>query len=299
MTKVTIQHPNPLRPVPVRGPGQRPSHVNVYVFYVTLSTMTRPAAPRRVHTVGLLALLSLLPLLNAVRGAVRYKNVTRGRTVAVYDDDALAVPSPSGETSLLGDLGWPVLVSARSPLAPLFGPSHRVVPPGQWPEDDLDDETQWEQQNSDDAEESGWVLINFFSRWSERLRRRRRRLIPDMKATRTIYGILVDLYIYLPEDENRDVYQECYKGMELRSCQHCSTTMRRKATGEFDCEFEESVLRQGDDPELIQKPFSDSVYDQGPVEARPEGEDIDYDRNQLPYCLHCCSMSNPEVRCVS
>ena len=256
--------------------------------------MARPAAWRGAHAVALLALLSLVFAPNAARGAVRYKNVTRGRTIAVFDDHVHASPVP--EPTLLGSLGWPILVSARSPLAPLFGPSHRVVPPGEWPEDDLDDEGDWAQQDLDDTEQIGWGLVNFFNRWSERQRQRRRRLIPDMKATRTIYGILVDLYIYLPEDENRDVYQECYKGMELRSCQHCSTTMRRKDTGEFDCEFEGSVLREGDDPELIQKPFSNSVYDQGPFEARPEGEDIDYDRNQLPYCLHCCSMSSPEVR---
>jgi hypothetical protein len=122
-----------------------------------------------------------------------------------------------------------------------------------------------------------------------------RRLIPDMRATRTVYGILVDSYIYLPEDENRDVYQECFKGMELKSCQHCGTQMLRNSDGTFDCVPEDSVLGAAtNDPELIQQPFSASVYDQADFDPPADTGDIDYRRNQQPYCLHCCSMSNPE-----
>ena len=122
-----------------------------------------------------------------------------------------------------------------------------------------------------------------------------RRLIPDMRATRTVYGILVDSYIYLPEEENRDVYQECFKGMELKSCQHCGTKMLRNDDGSFNCVPEDSVLGSAtNDPELIQQPFTNSVYDQADFEPPSDTGDIDYRRNQQPYCLHCCSMTNPE-----
>ena len=128
----------------------------------------------------------------------------------------------------------------------------------------------------------------------------RRQLIPDMKATKTIYGILVDLYVYLPEDENRDVYQECFKGMELQSCQHCSYTMKRKQNGEFDCVEDITLLRDDDARGRVQNPFGDSVYnmagggdDEG-WEIPPETQDVDYRRAQQPFCLYCCSQNDPQ-----
>ena len=48
-----------------------------------------------------------------------------------------------------------------------------------------------------------------------------RRLIPDMRATRTVYGILVDSYIYLPEDENAICTKSASKAWAR--CQHCGT----------------------------------------------------------------------------
>ena len=154
---------------------------------------------------------------------IRWKNITRNRQVAIYDDE------------------------------PLFGEQHR-----------------------------------------------RRQLIPDMKATKTVYGMLVDAYIYLPEDENRDVYAECYKGMEFQSCQHCAYTMNRKANGEFDCVKDDSALRDTDDRGRVQNPFGDSVYsmagggDTEGWEVAPDSQDVDYRRSQQPFCLYCCSQNDPQ-----
>ena len=107
--------------------------------------------------------------------------------------------------------------------------------------------------------------------------------------------ILVDSYIYLPEEEKQHVYQECFKGMELKSCQHCGTKMLRNDDGSFNGVPEDSVLGSAtNDPELIQQPFTNSVYDQADFEPPSDTGDIDYRRNQQPYCLHCCSMTNPE-----
>ena len=50
-------------------------------------------------------------------------------------------------------------------------------------------------------------------------------------ATRDIYGLLVDLYIYLPQEDNSDVYYECFHGLTLTNCQHCSGTMLRNSEG--------------------------------------------------------------------
>jgi hypothetical protein len=128
----------------------------------------------------------------------------------------------------------------------------------------------------------------------------RRQLIPDMRATKTIYGILVDLYIYLPEDENRDTYAECFKGMELQSCQHCGATMTRSPTGDFKCIEDDTLLRDDDDRGRVQNPFGDSVYnmagggdDEG-WETPPDSMDIDYRRSNTPFCLYCCSMNDPQ-----
>jgi len=128
----------------------------------------------------------------------------------------------------------------------------------------------------------------------------RRQLIPDARATKTIYGIFVDSYIYLPEDENRDVYQECFKGMELQSCQHCGGTMTRESDGKFNCTYESTLLRDNDARGRVQNPFGDSIYgmagggdDEG-WEIPPDSQDIDYPRSQQPFCLYCCSQNDPQ-----
>ena len=207
-------------------------------------------------------LLFVLTQLRHGEGGVRYKNVTRHRKIAVYDDENIGHEhseswEPTTSSALLD------FSNARMPS-----------------------DTPWYTRLKT------WFTFIFPSR---SLVRHGRNLIPDLRATRTVYGILVDLYIYLPEDENRDVYQECFKGMELRSCQHCGTQMLRNSDGTFNCVQEDAVLGSStNDPELIQQPFTDSVYDQAGFEPPSDTGDIDYRRNQQPYCLHCCSMSNSE-----
>ena len=86
---------------------------------------------------------------------------------------------------------------------------------------------------------------------------------------------------------------ECFKGM---GSSHASTAERKCSTTMMATfVYLDSVLGSAtNDPELIQQPFTNSVYDQADFEPPSDTGDIDYRRNQQPYCLHCCSMTNPE-----
>ena len=140
-------------------------------------------------------------------------------------------------------------------------------------------------------------------------RRKNWHLSPD--KTKTIFGALVDRYTYIGDLEDEEaLYFECFKGMELQSCQHCAGTMYRNKGGEFNCSKEDTLLRDMDSRARVQNPFGGSVYSTlggGDTEGWEnidntvvlDGKtayagDIDYKRAQQPWCLQCCSNNDPQ-----